>query len=119
MGKSKHYIDNKRFEYLIKLYLKNPSSCEDELFKLFDLLISNIITGFNFRVEAEDAKQDCFILVLETLTKFKPSKGSAFNYFTTVIINRINKCWKDENRYREKINNYISRMSSYYNPSSL
>ena len=60
----KHYIDNKKFEELIKLYKKQPAENEDELFQMFDVLIMNIIKGFSFNVDEEDAKQECFLLII-------------------------------------------------------
>ena len=61
--KKKNYIDNKRFEALILLYLDEPENHEEELINLFDVLITNIIEGFNFCVDKEDAKQECFLRV--------------------------------------------------------
>ena len=51
----KHYIDNSKFEKLIVLYKQDPKSNEDELFAMFDLLISNILTGFSFKLDEDDA----------------------------------------------------------------
>ena len=87
MGKKVYYIDNKRFEEIIPLYLSNNAEHEDELMGLFDLLITNIIESFKFNIDKDDAKQECFLLILKTLKNFQSSKGSAFNYFTTVIVN--------------------------------
>ena len=83
------YLNNKHFEKTIRLYLQDKEEHEDELIKLFDTLITNILEGFNFQIELEDAKQECFLLVLKTLKNFSPDKGSAFNYFTTVILNIV------------------------------
>ena len=85
MGKKVYYIDNKRFEEIIPLYLQDPREYEDELMGLFDLLITNIAESFKFNIDKDDAKQECFLLILKTLKNFKPSKGSAFNYFTISI----------------------------------
>lgn len=106
---SKHYINNKRFEELIELYLVDPQTHEDELFQMFDLLIDNILMSFKFNVDHEDAKQDCFYLILRTLKKFKSRKGTAFNYFTTVIVNNLKLNYTKDKRYRNKIEEYIER----------
>jgi len=113
--KKMHYIDNKEFEKTIKLYLKDPKTHEDSLLNMFDLLISNIIESFNFTTDKEDAKQECFLLVLKTLKNFKPSKGSAFNYFTTVIVNNLKLLYTKDKRYRTKINNYIEHITGESN----
>ena len=106
MGKN-YYIDNKRFEKLISLYLSNPKEHEDELISLFDTLITNIMEGFKFSVDKEDAKQDCFLLILNTLKNFSPKKGSAFNYFTTVIINNLKLVYTKNKKYQERLEEYL------------
>jgi DNA-directed RNA polymerase specialized sigma subunit len=104
---NKHYIDNKRFEELIKLYKKNPDVYENDLFEMFDILISNIITGFSFKLEEEDAKQECFLLILKTLKNFNPEMGNAFNYFTTIILNNLKLLYTKNKKYNQKIDAYI------------
>ena len=104
---NKNYIDNKRFEELISLYKQNPREHEDELVGMFDILITNILTSFNFKVDMEDAKQDCYVLILKTLKNFNPENGSAFNYFTTVIVNNLKLIYSKNKNYTEKINDYI------------
>jgi len=104
-----HYIDNDRFEEIILSYQKEPEKYEEELVSLFDVLIQNIIETFKFKVDPDDAKQECFTLVLKTVRNFKPRKGSAFNYFTTVIINNLKLLYTREKKYAKKIDNYIER----------
>ena len=101
-----HYIDNKRFEELISLYLKDPKSVEEELMAMFDILISNIIGSFNFNVDTDDAKQECYLLILKTLQKFKKNEGTAFNYFTTIIINNLKLIYTKNKKYKAKIDDY-------------
>ena len=100
------YLNNKHFEETIKHYLQNKEEYEDELIRLFDILITNILDSFNFKVDLEDAKQECFLLVLRTLKNFTPDKGSAFNYFTTVIVNNCKLVYTKDKKYREKIEKY-------------
>jgi len=102
-----HYIDNKRFEELISLYLKDPKKYEEELMAMFDILITNIIGSFNFNVDADDAKQECFLLILKTLKKFKKNQGSAFNYFTTIIVNNLKLIYTKNKKYKAKIEDYM------------
>ena len=102
----KHYIDNTKFESLIKLYKQDPKGNEDELFGMFDLLISNIVTGFSFKLDEDDAKQECFLLILKTLKNFNPEMGNAFNYFTTIIINNLKLLYTKNKKYCEKIDAY-------------
>ena len=112
-----YYIDNKRFEEIIPLYLQNTAEYEDELMGLFDLLITNIIESFKFNIDKDDAKQECFLLILKTLKNFQSSKGSAFNYFTTVIVNNLKLLYTKNKKYENKILQYRA-LKSDYKPNS-
>tara|TARA_Y100000310_G_C20054327_1_gene522043 strand:- start:78 stop:416 length:339 start_codon:yes stop_codon:yes gene_type:complete len=103
------YLNNKQFEKTIQLYLQDNKKYEDELIQMLDILITNILDSFNFRVDLEDAKQECFLLVLKTLKNFTPDKGSAFNYFTTVIVNNCKLLYTKDKKYKEKIEQYMIR----------
>tara|TARA_R100001086_G_scaffold141413_1_gene74244 strand:- start:1134 stop:1475 length:342 start_codon:yes stop_codon:yes gene_type:complete len=104
--KGKHYINNAEFEKLISLYKQDPREYENELFEMFDILISNIVTGFSFKLDEEDAKQECFLLILKTLKNFNPEMGNAFNYFTTIILNNLKLLYTKNKKYIEKIDAY-------------
>ena len=104
--KKKHYIDNKKFEETIFNYLENPKEYEDELIGQLDLLITSILISFKFKVEFDDAKQECFVLCLKVLKNFTREKGSAFNYFTTVIVNNLKLIYTKNKKYQEKIQQY-------------
>ena len=104
-----HYINNEDFESIILSYQKEPEIYEDELVSLFDLLITNIIESFRFKVDPDDAKQECFALVLKTVKNFKPRKGTAFNYFTTIVVNNLKLMFTREKKYNIKIENYIEK----------
>jgi len=101
-----HYINNEEFEKLILSYQEDPKTYEDELVSLFDLLITNIIESFKFKLDPDDAKQDCFTLVLKTIKNFKPKKGTAFNYFTTIIVNNLKLLYTRDKKYRIKMEKY-------------
>ena len=101
-----HYINNKEFEKLIKLYKENPKENEDQLIPMFDKLIDNIMLSFKFNVDLDDAKQDCFLLILKTLKNFNPEQGSAFNYFTTIIVNNLKLVYSKNKKYEDKIKKY-------------
>ena len=107
MGRKKNnYLDNTRFEQVIKGYLENESEYETELVELLDVLITNILMSFKFKVDPDDAKQECFMLVFKTLKNFKPGNGSAFNYFTTVIVNNLKLLYTKNKKYHKKLQDY-------------
>ena len=106
MAKKNHYLDNKRFEKVILGYLDEPDTYEEELVGLLDILITNILMSFKFKVDFDDAKQECFMLVFKTLKNFKPTSGSAFNYFTTVIVNNLKLLYTKNKKYQKKLQDY-------------
>ena len=101
------YLNNERFEKVIAGYKAHPSIWEEELIENFDLLIKNIFDGFKFQgVEYDDVRQDCFLLVFVKIKNFIPNKGTAFNFFTTVILNNIRLLYSKEKRQKEKVQAY-------------
>ena len=117
--KKKNYINNKEFEMLIKQYIESPEDVDERLWVLFDLLITNIMDAFQFKVSREDAKQDCFVLILKTLKNFNTDKGSAFNFFTTIIVNHLKLIYVKNKKYTEKINNFYEIKTGGYPTSSV
>ena len=115
----KHYIDNKKFEKLIQQYIldKTDKEVEDELVKYLDLLISNILLTFRFSVDHEDAKQECFLLVFKILKNFNKEAGSAFNYFTTVIVNNCKLLYTKNKKYYIKMEEYKELITGNRKPS--
>ena len=119
MPRSKnHYIDNKRFEEVIEGYLENNDEYEQELVELLDILITNILMSFKFRVDHDDAKQECFMLAFKTLKNFKPKSGSAFNYFTTVIVNNLKLLYTKDKKYAKKLQDYKDMLTGEFSASS-
>ena len=105
------YINNERFEKVIAGYKTHPTIWEDELIENFELLIKNIFDGFKFQgVEFDDVKQDCFLLIFVKIKNFSPDKGTAFNFFTTVILNNIRLMYSKEKRQKEKVQAYLAKV---------
>lgn len=105
------YINNDRFEKVIAGYKTHPPIWEEELIENFDLLIKNIFDGFKFNgVEFDDVRQDCFLLIFVKIKNFSPEKGTAFNFFTTVILNNIRLMYSKEKRQKEKVQAYLAKV---------
>tara|TARA_B100000900_G_scaffold272471_1_gene232733 strand:- start:560 stop:913 length:354 start_codon:yes stop_codon:yes gene_type:complete len=115
-----YYIDNKKFERLIQEFKLGNREVENELFEMFDTLISRLMLSFKFNVDYEEAKQECFLLILKVLKNFNRESGQAFNYFTTVILNNLRLLYSKNKKYNEKLESYRNhRMGIPKNPSSI
>lgn len=112
------YIDNEFFESLIQDYKSGNKDVEDDLFSQFDLLIDRLMMTYKFKVDHEEAKQECFLLILRVLKNFNKEHGAAFNYFTTVILNNLRLLYTKNKKYNEKIEAYKESKLGLFNPSS-
>lgn len=115
-----YYIDNKKFEALIQEFKAGERANEDELFEMFDTLINRLMLSFKFNVDHEEAKQECFLLILKVLKNFNRESGQAFNYFTTVILNNLRLLYSKNKKYNEKLESYRNhKMGVPKDPSSV
>jgi DNA-directed RNA polymerase specialized sigma24 family protein len=115
-----NYIDNKKFEELIQEFKSEDRTREDELFKMFDTLVERLMLSFKFNVDREEAKQECFLLILKVLKNFNRESGQAFNYFTTVILNNLRLLYSKNKKYNEKLESYRNHKMGYpKDPSSV
>jgi DNA-directed RNA polymerase specialized sigma24 family protein len=107
------YINNTDFEELIKAYLKNPEDEElkHELTVCFYLLADNIIKAFNFKlIDREDALQEGVMAALTKIDRFKPERGGAFSWLTTIMLNHFRQLYRSckneislKERYKEEV----------------
>ena len=109
-----NYIDNERFEKLIQQFKSDDRDNEEELFEMFDTLINRLIVSFKFKVDHEEARQECFLLILKVLKNFNRESGQAFNYFTTVILNNLRLMYSKNKKYKEKLETYQEFKSGRY-----
>tara|TARA_Y100001972_G_C7550993_1_gene276992 strand:+ start:450 stop:803 length:354 start_codon:yes stop_codon:yes gene_type:complete len=115
-----YYIDNKKFEQLIQEFMSDDRSHENELFDMFDTLINRLMISFKFNVDHEEAKQECFLLILKVLKNFNRDSGQAFNYFTTVILNNLRLLYSKNKKYNEKLESYRNhKLGIPKDPSSI
>lgn len=110
------YINNKEFEKLIQSYISGDKSIENELFTHIGLLVDKLITGYSFKLDREEAKQDCLLLILKVLKRFNKEYGKGFNFLTTVILNNLRLLYVKNKKYNQKIENYIEFKTSGLKP---
>lgn len=115
------YLNNKVFEEIIarfKRTKKNKSrnkaaftKAQNELANAFYLLSANIIKAFNFQlVDKDELLQEGVLICFEKLNHFDPSKGKAFNYYTTCTLNHYRQLYRSAKHYKTFKQKYFDFM---------
>lgn len=69
---------------------------------LFYTLSKNIVRYAKFtNIDEDDAVQEGVLICFERVEKFDPTKGKAFNYLTTCILNHFRQLWRTAKNYNE------------------
>lgn len=114
---SREYLNNKDFEKLIRKYIKNKNDedMKNEITLCFYLLAENIIKAFNFRlIDKEDALQEGVLICFSKLFMFNSSKGKAFNWFTTIILNHYRQLYRSCKNDINLKKKYLERQEMNY-----
>jgi hypothetical protein len=76
--------------------------CQQALAIQFYILAESIVRWRNFSlIDDEDAVQEGVLTCFEKLDRFDSSKGSAFNYLTTCVLNQFRQLWRSARNYNE------------------
>jgi hypothetical protein len=68
----------------------------------FYTLSKNIVRYAKFsNIDEDDAVQEGVLICFERVEKFDPTKGKAFNYLTTCILNHFRQLWRTAKNYNE------------------
>lgn len=85
----------------------------------FYTLSKNIVRYAKFsNIDEDDAVQEGVLICFERVEKFDPSKGKAFNYMTTCILNHFRQLWRTAKNYNELKKKY-SKIFAIKNGSSV
>jgi len=80
----------------------NFEMSQDQLAANFYKLSRNIVQCFKFyNVDPDDAIQEGVFICFEKIGRFNPSKGKAFNYMTTCVLNHFRQLWRSARNYNE------------------
>jgi len=72
------------------------------LAEAFYTLSKNIVRYAKFsNIDEDDAIQEGVLICFERVEKFDPTKGKAFNYLTTCILNHFRQLWRTAKNYNE------------------
>ena len=99
----------KNFEEIKNEFL----TLQDELTVAFYLLSENIVYYRKFNlIDPDDAIQEGVMICFEKVDRFDTSKGKAFNYMTTCIINHFRQLYRTARNYNELKNKYLEHIKS-------
>lgn len=103
-------------EDLLKNYQKasvDLSESQKELANAFYVLSKNIVNSFKFNlIDIDDATQEGVLICFEKIKRFDPSKGKAFNYMTTCILNHFRQLYRSARNYNELKRKYFDFMTN-------
>jgi DNA-directed RNA polymerase specialized sigma24 family protein len=106
------YINNKDFEKLISSHLENQEDVDIkyEVTICFYLLADNIIKAFNFKlIDRDDALQEGVCACFSKISLFDKTRGKAFNWFTTIILNHYRQLYRSAKNYIELKRKFLER----------
>lgn len=95
-----------------KSYLQQYQDLQKDLTIAFYLLSENIVRYRKFNlIDPDDAIQEGVLICFEKVDRFDPSKGKAFNYMTTCIINHFRQLYRTARNYNELKRKYHEHLS--------
>ena len=95
-----------------KSWLEQYNKLKDELTVAFYLLSENIVRYRKFNlIDPDDAVQEGVLICFEKVDRFDPTKGKAFNYMTTCIINHFRQLYRTARNYNELKKKYQDHLS--------
>lgn len=79
----------------------------------FGYLVDNIIkvVGAENQMQMRGEKKDIIFTCFDRIERFSPDKGTAFNYFCTIVLNQMRKAhrdWKDGLRKEAKYGDFFA-----------
>lgn len=88
------------------------------LAEAFYTLSKNIVRYAKFsNIDEDDAIQEGVLICFERVEKFDPTKGKAFNYMTTCILNHFRQLWRTAKNYNELKKKYSKISAIKFGPS--
>lgn len=99
-------------ESAFKQIMVTHKEIQDELTIAFYLLSENIVRYRKFNlIDPDDAIQEGVMTCFDKIDRFDPTKGKAFNYMTTCIINHFRQLYRTARNYNELKKKYHDFLS--------
>lgn len=87
-----------------------------EIAAAFYVLSENIVRYAKFNlIDQDDAIQEGVMICFEKIDRFDPTKGKAFNYMTTCIINSLRQTYRSAKNYNELKKKYHNHLQDSLN----
>ena len=83
---------------------------QEQLAFAFYTLSENIVNFTKFNIDVDDAIQEGVLICFEKIDRFDPSKGKAFNYMTTCILNHFRHLYRSSRNYNELKKKYFNHI---------
>jgi len=86
---------------------------QDELTAMYYKLVTNIVGYSKFKlIDPQDSIQDTVMLLLDKTIKFDVSKGKAFNYLSTVVLNNLRQLFRSAKHFVETKRKFADHLAS-------
>lgn len=101
-----------------QLSLRTFHNAQNDLAREFYTLSENIVRYAKFNlIDQDDAIQEGVMICFEKIDRFDPSKGKAFNYMTTCILNHFRQLYRTARNYNELKRKYLDFLHAQTNPN--
>ena len=84
------------------------TASQEDLAVAFYTLSENIVRYAKFNlIDQDDAIQEGVMICFEKIDRFDPTKGKAFNYLTTCVLNHFRQLYRTARNYNELKRKYL------------
>lgn len=97
-----------------KSVVTNFKGHQEQLAFAFYTLSENIVRYAKFNIDPDDAIQEGVLICFEKIDRFDPSKGKAFNYMTTCILNHFRQLYRSLRNYNELKKKYYNHIQEVF-----
>ena len=100
VDREKSILEKNQLEYA--KILEERLEAESLLTQAFYTLAQNLVRFARFNlIDSDDVEQESVMICFEKIDRFDPSKGKAFNYFTTMTLNNMRQLFRSAKNYNQ------------------
>ena len=97
-------ITNEELESIVIQYKDCPGdiAANNKLADAFYRLAEKVVDYIKFPLlDKDDAKQECVLLGFQKIDRYDPTKGRAFNFFTTIMLGHLRPIYRAARNFQE------------------